>query len=160
MNEDKNQRENDSFWFFLCNRKYSFWIRENREITLAFPAPDAKIHIKRARKKERSQGDEETQGLLTGAVSRVFGGRLFKVLWSVMRRIENGELVPMKSAKNNGGSRHCRYAFGNTKKKRIIRSFMRNWNIGIIPGSIRSITENIRNATRGTGRSCSFWAII
>ena len=44
----------------------------------------------------------------------------------VMRRIENGELVPMKSAKNNGGSRHCRYAFGNTKKKRIIRSFMRN----------------------------------
>ena len=79
MNEDKNQRENDSFWFFFAAGNI-FSESENREITLAFPPPDAKIHIKRAWKKERSQGDEETQGLLTGAVSIVFGGRLFKVL--------------------------------------------------------------------------------
>ena len=71
--------ENDSFWFFFAAGNI-FSESENREITLAFPPPDAKIHIKRAWKKERSQGDEETQGLLTGAVSRVFGGRLFKVL--------------------------------------------------------------------------------
>lgn len=74
----------------------------------------------------------------------------------VMRRIENGELVPMKSAKNNGRKPALPLCFWEYEKEADYTELYEELKYRYHPRINTFYYRDIRNATRGTGRSCSF----